>query len=98
MAMIPGIGNAVNGVSELLLGSGIMIKNCVGAAALIVLVILVSVPMAQAGCIVFFYKVAAAVVEPVADKRIAGCLKGMAQGGMLYDGRIFRFYILTLIS
>lgn len=84
MAMIPGIGNTVNGVSELLLGSGIMIKNCVGAAALIVLVILVSVPMAQAGCIVFFYKVAAAVVEPVADKRIAGCLKGMAQGGMLY--------------
>ena len=40
--------------------------------------------VAQAGCIVFFYKVAAAVVEPVADKRIAGCLKGMAQGGMLY--------------
>ena len=69
MAMIPGIGNAVNGVSELLLGSGIMIKNCVGAAALIVLVILVSVPMAQAGCIVFFYKVGAAVVEPVADRR-----------------------------
>ena len=66
------------------LAAGIMIKNCVGAAALIVLVILVSVPMAQAGCIVFFYKVAAAVVEPVADKRIAGCLKGMAQGGMLY--------------
>lgn len=31
-----------------------------------------------------FYKVAAAVVEPVADKRIAGCLKGMAQGRMLY--------------
>ena len=84
MAMIPGIGNAVNGVSELLLGSGILIKNCVGAAALIVLVILVSVPMAQAGCIVFFYKIAAAVAEPVADKRIAGCLKGMAQGGMLY--------------
>lgn len=84
MAMIPGIGNAVNGVSELLLGSGILIKNCVGAAALIVLVILVSVPMVQAGCIVIFYKIAAAVVEPVADKRIAGCLKGMAQGGLLY--------------
>ena len=35
MAMIPGIGNTVNGVSELLLGSGIMIRNCVGAAGLI---------------------------------------------------------------
>lgn len=84
MAMIPGIGNTVNGVSELLLGSGIMIRNCVGAAGLIVLIILVAVPMVQAGCMVLFYKIAAAVVEPVADKRIAGCLKGMAQGGMLY--------------
>ena len=43
MAMIPGIGNTVNGVSELLLGSGIMIRNCVGAAGLIVLIILVAV-------------------------------------------------------
>lgn len=84
MAMIPGIGNTVNGVSELLLGSGIMIRNCVGAAGLIVLIILVAVPMVQAGCMVLFYKIVAAVVEPVADKRIAGCLKGMAQGGMLY--------------
>lgn len=84
MAIIPGIGNVVNGVSEVLLGSGIMIKNCVGAAALLVLVILVSVPMIQTGCIVIFYKIAAAVVEPVADKRISGCLKGMAHGGMLY--------------
>ena len=84
MAMIPGIGHTVNGVSELLLGSGIMIRNCVGAAGLIVLIILVAVPMVQAGCMVLFYKIAAAVVEPVADKRIAGCLKGMAQGGMLY--------------
>lgn len=32
MAMIPGIGNTVNGVSELLLGSGIMIRNCVGGS------------------------------------------------------------------
>ena len=56
MAMIPGIGNTVNGVSELLLGSGIMIRNCVGAAGLIVLIILVAVPMVQAGCMVLFIK------------------------------------------
>ena len=83
-SMIPGIGNVANGVTELLLGSGILIKNSVGVAALLVLVLICAVPMVKIACITLFYKIAAAVTEPVADKRIAGCLKGMAEGGVLY--------------
>ena len=98
-AVIPGIGNAVNGVSEVLLGSGIVIKNCVGVAALIVLVLISLVPMLQIGCMTFFYKLAAVLTEPVADKRIAGCLKGMAEGGILYlklMGYCMLLFFLTL--
>lgn len=83
-SMIPGVGNAINGVSELLLGSGILIKNCVGAAALIVLILIGIVPVCKIAAMALLYKLAAAVSEPVTDKRIAGCLKGMAEGGMLY--------------
>lgn len=83
-SVIPGIGNAINGISELLIGSGIMIKNCVGVAALIILVVLGAIPILKIWCMAFFYKLAAVVTEPVADKRIAGCLAGMAKGGMLY--------------
>ena len=42
------------------------------------------VPLLKALCLAFFYKLAAAVTEPVSDKRISGCLKGLANGGMLY--------------
>ncbi len=83
-SMLPGVGNAISGISELLLGSGILIKNCVGAAALIILVLLCMVPMIKLACLALFYKLAAAIVEPVADKRVSGCLKGMAEGGALY--------------
>lgn len=83
-SMIPCIGNVADGVTELLLGSGILIKNGVGVAALLILVLLCAVPMGKIACITLFYKIAAAVTEPVADKRIAGCLKGMAEGGVLY--------------
>ena len=31
-----------------------------------------------------FYKLAAVVIEPMSDRRITGCLKGMAEGGALY--------------
>lgn len=81
---IPGIGNVLGGIGELILGSGILIKNCVGAAALIVLLVIGVSPVLKIFGMSVFYKLAAAVVEPVADKRIAGCIRGMAQGGMLY--------------
>lgn len=83
-AMIPGIGNVANGIGELLLGSGILIKNCVGVAALIILLVIGMMPVLKIFCMSVIYKLAAVVVEPVADKRIAGCLKGMAEGGVLY--------------
>lgn len=83
-SVIPGLGNAVGSVTELLLGAGIVMKSCVGTAGLVVLVLISLVPMLKALCLAFFYKLAAAVTEPVSDKRISGCLKGLANGGMLY--------------
>lgn len=82
--MIPGVGNVVSGIGELLLGSGILIKNCVGVAALVVLFVIGLIPVLKILCISAAYKLAAAAVEPVSDKRMAGCLKGMAEGGLLY--------------
>lgn len=83
-SMIPGVGNVVSGIGELLLGSGILIKNCVGVAALVVLFVIGLIPVLKILCISAAYKLAAAAVEPVSDKRMAGCLKGMAEGGLLY--------------
>lgn len=83
-AVLPGIGSAVGSVTELLLGAGIVVKSCVGAAGLIVLILISLIPLLKALCLAFFYKLAAAVTEPVTDKRICGCLKGMANGGILY--------------
>lgn len=83
-AFVPGIGNLLNGVGELILGAGILIKNCVGVAALIFLLVIGLAPVLKILGMSVIYKLAAAVAEPVADKRIAGCMRGMAQGGMLY--------------
>ena len=68
----------------MLLGAGALIKNCVGVAALLVLVLIAIIPIFKILLLSLMYKVAAVVVEPVADKRFAGCLKGMAEGGVLY--------------
>lgn len=81
---IPGIGNTIGNVGEMLLGAGALIKSCVGVAALLVLVLIAIIPIFKILLLSLMYKVAAVVVEPVADKRFAGCLRGMAEGGVLY--------------
>ena len=83
-AAIPGIGNTVGGITELLYGSGMVLKNSIGAAGVCILFLLGLLPVCKVFCLAFFCRVAAAVVQPVSDRRIAGCLKGMADGGMLY--------------
>lgn len=95
---IPGIGNVMNGVSEVLLGAGILIKNCVGAAALSALLLIGLIPVFKLVCMALFYKIAAVLTEPVTDKRIAGCLKGMAEGGMLYLKLIIYCMALFLLT
>ncbi len=97
-AMIPGVGNTINGVGELLLGSGILIKNGVGVTALLILVVLGLTPVLKLLGISLLYQVAAAVVEPAADKRIAGCLHGMAEGGMLYVKLVIYCLALLLVT
>lgn len=84
VSVIPGVGNAVSGIGEVLLGTGIVVKNSIGAAGVVVLVIIGLVPLLKIVCLAFFYKLAAAITEPVTDKRISGCLKGMADGADLY--------------
>lgn len=84
IGVIPGLGGAMNAVSEMLIGTGLLIKNCVGAAVIVVLILLCAKPLLEIGLLVFIYRVLAALVEPVTDKRISGALDALARAGMLY--------------
>ena len=81
---IPGIGNIFSGITEMVLGSAILIKNCLGAAAVVVLLLTAVPPIIKLGISTLFYQFAAACVQPVADKRMVGCLHAMGESiGML---------------
>ncbi|HIQ98004.1 MAG TPA: stage III sporulation protein AE [Candidatus Limivivens merdigallinarum] len=80
---IPVLGNLFGGVSEVVMGAGVLIKNGVGTAGLILLLLLCLAPAARlflAGCM---YRLLAAVAQPVTDKRLTDCLEGIGQGTLL---------------
>ena len=82
--MVPGIGNVVSNVGQIFLSSALVIKNCVGAAALIILLLLCIVPFCKMFFLAVLYKILSAVLEPVSDRRLSGGMNGIANGGMLY--------------
>ena len=84
VSILPSVGDAVGSVGEVMLGAGMMIKNGIGIAGIVVLLFIGFGPVVKAGCMVFSYKLLAAVTEPLADKRISGCMKGMSTGALLY--------------
>lgn len=76
---IPGIGNAVNAVTEMILGSAVLIRNCVGALAVIVLVLSAVSPILKLLITSLCYKLLSAAAQPVSDSRICGCLNTMGE-------------------
>lgn len=81
---IPGIGNSLNSVTETVLGAGTLIKNAIGVAGLVVVVIICMLPLVKLFVTMFLYKFGVAIVQPISDKRVINCISGAANAaGML---------------
>ena len=66
-------------VTKLMMGSGVLIKNTMGAAAVLLLFVLSILPLARILVLYLLYRGVAAVLQPVADNRLTACLSGAAQ-------------------
>ena len=69
---IPGIGNAVTAVTELVLTSAVMVRNSFGAVIVILLLLIGAGPIIHYGSLSLFYRFLAAIAQPISDKRVVG--------------------------
>ena len=99
MSVIPGVGSVANGASEVILGAGMMIKNGIGIAGIVVLICIGIGPLLKTGILSLLYKVMAAVTEPLSDRRISGCMKQLSNGALLYmkvQGYCVMLFFITI--
>ena len=97
-AAIPGIGNVIDGATEVALGTAVLIRNCLGATWFLVLVILGLPPVIKLAGTVLAYKLLAALLQPVSDKRMTGCLWAMGEGCRLLLKVLLTVELLLLIT
>lgn len=95
---IPGIGDALGGTAEVVAGTAVLMKNGIGMAGAVICFALCIVPLVQVALIVLMYKLSAAVIQPVSDKRIIGCLESVGEGCRLLLRVIFTTGLLFLLT
>lgn len=98
VSAIPGVGNGVEGLMELVLGSAVVIKNSIGIALLILLVVLCAAPLLQMFATALLLKGAAALMGIVSGKRITTCADRVGDACMLLFRTAGMAVLLFLIS
>ena len=97
LELVPGLGAGAGAVAQLVLGSGVLIKNSIGTAGAIILGLLTLAPAVKLGILMLLYQCVAAVMEPVCDKRMVSCVSGMARGHkMLLKIQLYSLFLFLL--
>lgn len=95
---LPGIGNAIEGAAETVIGAGILLKNAIGAAGLIVIIVICFVPIIQLTVITLIYKISCAALQPISDKRIIECINASAKSAQMLLKSVMVGAVLFLLS
>ncbi len=76
---VPIVGGMVSGTVDMVIGSGILVKNAAGMTAVILAACIVAAPLIRIGVTIFAFRIAAALGEPVADPRLPKLFASLAE-------------------
>lgn len=95
---IPIVGDAIGGVTEVVLGTAVLIKNGIGVAGTIICIAICASPVIQMAVVALMYKLTAALIQPISDKRMVGCICSMADGATILLKIVLSSCVLFLVS
>ncbi len=71
---LPIVGKMFSDAMEMIVGSSLLVKNAVGLAGLLLIFLMVLFPLLKIIVLIFIYKLAAALVQPLGESRLSDCL------------------------
>ena len=97
ISAIPGIGGVAEGMTELMLGSAVLIKNSMGGLLLVLIAGACILPLLKILVVTGVVKLGAAVTGIVSDKRISACTDRVGEGCFLLLRCVFTAVALFVI-
>ena len=92
------LGNVAQNVTDVILGSGALLKNGIGVVAAVMIVSICLIPVVEVACYGVFYQVLAAVSEPISDKRLTSLIAQMGDGIGLLVKTLFTVCAVFLLT
>jgi len=80
---IPGVGNSVQSVAQMALGTAALVRNGIGMAGVVILLVVSAGPMIQLCFLGVLYHCLAALLQPISDKRVVGAVSAVGDGCLL---------------
>ncbi len=81
--LIPVVGKFFKDAVELVVSSGLLLKNALGIVSLLAIIFITLSPVIKIIAMMFTFKISAALVEPLGEKELADSLQDMSKG-LLY--------------
>lgn len=95
---IPIVGDAIGGTAEVMLATANLIKNGIGAAGMIVCIIVCLVPIIKIAIISLLYRVVVALIQPISDRRMVNSVGSMADGTKMLLRIVINTGLLFMIT
>ncbi len=95
---IPGVGDGAGAVAKMVAGTGVLVKNTMGAAAVAVLVAVSLAPLLKLAVLLFLYQAVAGILQPIGDKRLTACMGSVADGQKMLLGLAASGLLLFVIT
>lgn len=97
LSVIPG-GSTLTGLSSILVGAGMLIKNSVGITVVLILIVCSGVPLLKMFAFYVVYKVITALVQPISDNRILTGIQGISDSTGILIRATSTSLVLSILS
>ena len=95
---IPWVGDAAGGMVDVLLGTAVLLKNGIGVAGMLLTAAIMIVPLLELLILAVSYKLVAALIQPISDKRITNCISSVSSGYQLMMRLMAATMLLFILS
>ena len=83
LAAIPGLGASARALTSTVLNSALVVKNAVGIAVMLFFILIIAVPCLKIFMFILAYQLISALLQPIAQKRVANLLGAAASSAKL---------------
>ena len=95
---VPGVGSALDAAAETVAGSAVVIKNAVGVAGILALLVICLTPILKLSACILIFRILCAVIQPFSDRRMVDGIDSISRGSVLLLKTLLTCLAIFIVS